>query len=335
MRTTSFLLFAACTAPELAVDRPLDTLSGSATWQWTFDDGSSCTYTRQVDGSEDRSAPWLAPDGELFRVAVTMEGDRCARRVGIDAASALEHHGLSAEGWRRGGVDEPLHLQALADDATGWQSSYVSGEVEVPEGLARFEVHADFVRGSGRGDPLHGYTPAAAPSCGWSLDQVPPYRGDHRLVVGGEVPDALLDDACGETVRLHSLTGRYLVVDLAAMDCGPCQAMASGEPAFRASLAEDGVLVDTVTLLAPSLSAPWDAASEAERAEWAEAFGLHGPVLGDRSWGAVVVGEAVGGLAYPSWVLVAPDRTVIEVGAGFSGWDAIAERIREHHAGGR
>jgi len=335
MRTPSALLSALLIAPLAACSaspaprEPVATLSGEATWRWSFDDGSACSYTRSVTATEDRSAPWLIPAGELYRASVTLDGADCAQRVGVGTAPAVEHHGLDDTGWWRGGLDAPLFVLAHWDDGAQRVASYTSEPVDLGgEGAASFEVTAELTLGEGRGDPMHGLQPPDEPSCGWSLADAPAYDGPQELREGQELPDAVFADACGEGVRLHQLTGRYLVVDLAAMDCGPCQAMAEGEGAFRAELSAQGVGVDTVTLLAPSLVEPTTAASAAERAAWAELFDLHGPVLGDRSWGAVVVAEALGdAYSYPSWIVVAPDRTVLAVRGGFGGWDEIGDLI--------
>ena len=53
------------------------TVSGEITWTVTFDEtakaagATDCTYTRQYQGVEDRSAPWLCPACEvMFRADV-------------------------------------------------------------------------------------------------------------------------------------------------------------------------------------------------------------------------------------------------------------------------
>ena len=335
MRTLPLIFLVACATDPAPKEVLLTRLTGEATWTWTFDDGGSCAYTRSMDGTEDRSAPWLAPAGTLFRVAVGLEEHRCAARVGVATGPALEHHGFDEVAWLRGGVDEPLFAQAFAAEG-GW--SHRSERVELGAEGGWYTVDASFQTRRGRGDVWHGYAPVASSACGWDLSSAPPYEGEHQLAEGAALPQVVLEDACGEAVSLRDLAGgdRYVVVDLAAMDCGPCQAMAEGEPGFRALLANEGIAVDTVTVLTPSLVEPWRATSVDDRAAWADAFGLHGPVLGDRSWGAVVWAEALGGeLAYPSWAVVAPDRTVVAVRSGFRGWEEVAAVIRGDAARGR
>ena len=44
---------------------------------------------------------------------------------------------------------------------------------------------------------------------------------------------------CLENLRLHDFSGRWLVIDVSAMDCPPCQDMAAGERAFIETLARE------------------------------------------------------------------------------------------------
>ncbi|MFT7518009.1 MAG: hypothetical protein ACI9MC_000133, partial [Kiritimatiellia bacterium] len=60
-------------------------------------------------------------------------------------------------------------------------------------------------------------------------------------------------------------------------------------------------------------------------------FGLHGPVLADRGWGYWLGNEALPtGFAYPTWILVSPELEVLDMGAGFGGFDRHKAAILAH-----
>ena len=89
-----------------------------------------------------------------------------------------------------------------------------------------------------------------------------------------------------------------------------------------------------ITLLAPSLSAILDPTPTQTLLDWTEEFSLDSPVLADRGYGYWLGKGALGDdFAYPSWVLVAPDLTVFEMGKGFSNFDGIGASIRTHNEG--
>jgi hypothetical protein len=56
-------------------------------------------------------------------------------------------------------------------------------------------------------------------------------------------------------------------------------------------------------------------------------------VLGDRGWGLSLFPPAIGDeTGYPSWVVVAPDLSVIAFDTGFGGWGEIRTLIVNHAA---
>ncbi len=156
----------------------------------------------------------------------------------------------------------------------------------------------------------------------------PPYDGPWEFHVNAPIPDGWFFDACGEPVRLHDLTGTYLVIDVAAVDCPPCQVMAQAEPAFASAMAKEGIEVRGVTLLAPSLSAILDDTPTETLEAWTKAYAVEGPVLADRGWGYAVLEHFLGAKNYPTWAVVSPDLRAIAIGSGFESYDAIAEAIR-------
>ena len=199
-------------------------------------------------------------------------------------------------------------------------------------GLFGFDITGSFTVGEEEGDPMHGFAAPDSYACGWPKSDPAPYTGDYTIDVGQPVPDGIFKDSCEETVRLHDFAGSYLFVDMSAMDCPPCQQMASGEEAFVASLAGQGIEVHVITLLAPSLANPLGETTTTMLDQWISTYDLQSPVLADRGWGLTMFLEAIMDPGYPSWVLVAPDLTVIEFGSGFGGWSEREAAVLAHAA---
>lgn len=308
-------------------------LAGRLQWDVTFADGSSsCSYGRTYAAEEDHSVDWLCPDCDvIWRADAVMDGVDCYERISSSPGASTEWLGRDGERWFRSSTEnfslteqgtvtgvEVLAVDSVADvtedGSLTWTLS-VSGELTVePVTL----------------DPWHGYRPPPSYRCGWPKADPAPYGGNYVLEVGKVVPDGVFADVCGDGLRLHDLADRWVVVEASAMDCGPCQAAASEEQAFIDDLARDGLDVVVVTLLTPSLDDVLEEASVDDRLAWTDTFLLEGPVIGDRGWAVAVLGPALGDdYAYPSWVLVDPDRIVRAFGAGYGGWDVIADRIRD------
>ena len=213
--------------------------------------------------------------------------------------------------------------------------THVAGREFEEGGSFQFAITGEFTVGDGKGDASHGFSVPETYECGWPKADPPPYTGDYNLAVGQTLPDGVFKDRCDEAVRIHDFAGKYLIVDISAVNCPPCQAMAAAEPAFIEAMAAEGIDVEMITLLAPSLSAVLDPTETQILEDWTTEFGLHSPVLGDRGYGYWLGKGAMGDdFAYPSWVLVAPDLTVFEVGKSFSSFDLIGESIRSHNSGG-
>ena len=94
----------------------------------------------------------------------------------------------------------------------------------------------------------------------------------------------------------------------------------------------DGFDIEMVTLLAPSLSSVLSPTSTETLTAWTEEYQLDGPVLADRGYGYWLGNDALESFAYPTWILVAPDLTVFELGTGFSNFDGIEASIRAYEA---
>jgi AhpC/TSA family len=318
------------------------TVSGDVTWNVQFDaeaiaaGATNCAYTRHYEGVQDESAKWLCPSCEvMFRATVEMtQGlQDCYSQISSDPPE------VEWIGWGPGGVyyrgvgagmtEQGTAMMAGADVTV---ANSVAADLPAPNGgLFGFGITGALVVDEEDGDPLHGFEPANSYDCGWPTSNAPEYTGDYKIVVGETVPDGLFLDACDEVVRLHDFEGDYLLIDMSAIDCPPCQQMASGEEAFVGSLALEGVDVHVITLLAPSLADPLGETTNSMLNNWVNTYGLQSPVLADRGWGLTMFLDAIGeGLGYPSWVLVAPDLTVVEFGSGFGGWAAHEASILAH-----
>ncbi|MFT4623411.1 MAG: hypothetical protein ACI8PZ_002067 [Myxococcota bacterium] len=325
-------LILACVPDTSAPLAAVVTLTGEATWTADFDAAAEaaglvdCSYTRAYDGSEDRSVPWLCPGCDaMFRLDTELvRGEPCHKSVSSLPVDALEWHGPAGEGWRRAGPNLPLSRQGTAPpdaDVRRWTNS--TDWVAAAAGQVRFTVDGTFREGEGRGDPWHGNRPQRGEyGCGWPRADPPAWEGPWTVREGKTLPDGWFEDQCFETVRLHDFAGRWLIVELSALDCPPCQDMAAGEAAFVEAMAAEGITVEVITLLVPSLGDPFGDTAAEQQIAWAATYGLRSPVLADRGWGPWVLGDALdGGLSFPAWAVVDPSLEVVAVGSGFGGWD--------------
>ena len=345
MRTPLFLTFLlGCGSPIVDVDDPgvgigsgppseVATLSGEITWEIEFDAASGlqdCVYMRRYEGVEDISAPWLCLDCDnVFQVDMQMSDmDRDCYGLISGAPETTEWLGFSDSTFFRGGA--PHYQLSNQGDAVHNGSEVTTSSVtdwyDLEDGSGQFQLTvtgalSHGVDSSGGIDPWWGFQTPDVYACGWPKSGLPEYTGDWKIRTGSAVPDGWFKDACGESVRLHDVVaGRYTLVDISAVDCPPCQDMASGERAWIQEMRGAGIDVEVVTLLAPSLSAPLDRTPKPQLNEWVDAFGLESPVLGDRGWGYWVVSEAEPDFAYPSVVLVDPDLNVMQIDVGWGGW---------------
>lgn len=318
------------------------TVSGDVTWSVVFDadakasGATDCTYTRHYEGVQDESAKWLCPQCEvMFRADVEMTQGQtdCFLQISEGLPATLEWIGWGNGAFYRGlGAGMSEQGTAAVDGAAVSTANAVMDLEHAAGGLFGFDITGSFALGEQEGDPMHGFAVPETYACGWPKSDPAPYAGDYTIDVGQPVPDGIFKDACDETVRLHDFAGSYLFVDMSAMDCPPCQQMASGEEAFVASLAGQGIEVHVITLLAPSLANPLGETTTTMLEQWISTYDLQSPVLADRGWGLTMFLEAIVEPGYPSWVLVAPDLTVIEFGSGFGGWSEREAAIVAHAA---
>jgi hypothetical protein len=318
------------------------TLEGSATWNLEFDADAqaagltNCSYTRTYTGGfEDRSAPWLCPDCDVvYKADVSLEGLDCYEQVAGADVPAIEWVGHGNGAYFRT-YFENARLSEQGAVVTSGDAFDVLNETEWYEhsegGNFRFIVTGGFTTGTGQGDAFHGFAPPAEHACGWPTTSSELVLGKGPLEIGKPLPDGLFMDVCEEGVRLHDFEGKYLVIDVSAMDCGPCRSMAAEHGEFVTAMTEAGLDAEVITLLAPSLSGVLDTTKTSELQDWIDTYALHSPVLGDRGYGYWLLGESLGEeFGYPAWAVVAPDLEVIEVWKGFGGWEDISAIITEH-----
>jgi thiol-disulfide isomerase/thioredoxin len=317
------------------------TISGDITWNVTFDadaqmaGATDCAYTRHYEGVEDASAPWLCRDCEvMFRADVQMTAGQedCFSQISSGMPAAQEWIGYGNGSWWRSGaglMSEQGTAMVMADDIA---TSHAVLDLDAPlGGLFSFTIAGQLTTGEADGDPLHGFVPADSYSCGWPKADPAPYTGDYTIVLGQTVPDGTFLDECDEVVRLHDFAGSYLMIDMSAIDCPPCQTMAGLEEQFVSDMAMQGIDVHVITLLAPSLTDVYGETTNAMLSNWTSQFSLMSPVLADRGWGlSMFLTLFEDGAAYPSWVLVDPTLQVFETGEGFGGYESIQASILAH-----
>lgn len=310
------------------------TLHGEMTWTVDFDADAEaaghtdCSYTREYTGTEDLSAPWLCGECDLlFQADVELIAGRteCFDQVSPNDPAPSEWMGFNDDHYFRNG-----RIQGTADVGDSITTEHFVDEVPAQNGgLLSFTIDAEFHVGDETGDVMHGVEIADAYDCGWPKADPAPYTGDYTLAIGETLPDGWFRDICGDTVRLHDFFGRYLVVDISAMDCPPCRTMAQQEGAFVEAMADEGIEVEVITLLAPSLSDTSGTPTDEQLQSWIDDYDLHSPVLADQVWAISVASPALGeDYAYPTSILVRPDGTVMEWRTGFSSFDPFAEAFR-------
>jgi hypothetical protein len=325
-------------------------LDGGATWAVDFDADAEaagyvdCSYHRAYAGAVEVSdVPWLCPTCEVIvRTAVTMDQglEDCYHVITNGGTpSPVEYLGWSGTSWMRASTENfLLTAQGVAvpgTDAITWshETPYNFEDADGNAWGATFHITGEATLSDAVADPMRGLWPPDAYECGWPKADPPPWDGDFTLAIGETLPDGVFRDVCNDGVRLHDLLGEWLVIDISAMDCGPCQQMAEDTPAAIEALALEGLDARAVTLLAPSLADTLPTATRQQLYDWTLAFDLHDPVLGDRGYGTWVIGasasDAFGeGFAYPTWVVVSPEGTVVGGHVGYGSWEDVAAVIR-------
>lgn len=317
------------------------TISGSATWSVTFDadakaaGATDCSYTRQYEGVQDHSKPWVCVDCEvIFRTTVQMTagGDDCFPQISEAEPAEEEWVGYANGTWYR----TPYFVIAASDQGTmtlnGNAVTVVNDAQDmeadiIGAGTFGFDIEGSFTLGEEDGDPLHGWVATNNYACAWGKNAPAPYAGDYSLAVGQTLPDGLMRDKCDDIYRLHDAKGSYVVVFLSALNCPACNTMASQEPAFIEEMAGKGIDVTTITIMQPSLDDPFGDTSKAQLEYWSTKHGIETPVLADRGLGLFMFlplyPEELG---YPAWIVADPDLKVLRHGTAVD-WVTIRNTI--------
>jgi len=304
------------------------TLDGSLTWTLHQANGQDCSYAETYAATEDLSHPWTCPDCEVQFVAdVTADDEDCYRKVN-GALPEREYLGFTSRGgpfYRQTAANFPLDM--LGDFSLDEEALSIHASLESDDG-STLSVQGTLDRTPVESDGWNGFTPPSTYACGWPKADPPPFEGEWAYHVNQTIPDGWFKDTCDESVRLHDLAGSYLVIDVSAVDCAPCQLMASKEAAFTGAMAKDGIDVRSVTLLAPSLSAILDDTPIETLETWKKTYGVSGLVLADRGWGYAIPEKFLGAKNYPTWTVISPDLRAIAIGSGFESYQNIENAIR-------
>ena len=330
------------------------TLSSEVVWTLEFDEDAEangfwdCTYARTYEGQSRGDVPWLCQDCDwIFEGTASMsDGLDCySQIVSEPTESRIEMWGIAGDALHRSGSSQaPMGELATFEGskveegwsaAIGWASDY-----ELTDG-GNMNLSAAGTMTWGE-DDAHVYPDPWGPrsnayTCEWECNDPGDLAADYELVLGNTIPNARLEDACGESVDLWDFYGSYLVIDSSQSDCGPCRSMAETEHEFIEQMQAAGIPVRVVTLLGNGLGDPTGTPDQETFDAWVSDFDLTEPVLKDKGYAYALFpsffsdtyGDAFG---YPAWLVVTPEMKLLYGNVGFSSWDNVAEVIEEDWA---
>lgn len=322
---------------------------GEIAWTLDFDADAEaggyvdCSYARTWEGSQALDLGYLCPDCAMIfpGEALLYEGLSCYQQLDAEGVELQEEAwGFSEDGrfFRSGGNTRPLSELSTLDPsspegaAVAWVSEYelTSGGTMTlsASGAVSWWLDPELLLPDPWPSRTEPYT------CGWPQADPGDLVLDYDLQIGSVFPNVRLIDQCAEKLALWDLYGRWLVLDTAQPDCGPCRSMADTAEAFVVQMAGEGIEVVVVNLLGAGLGAPFDEPDPEVYADWVETYESSGPVLKDRGFGYALfpsfAEEATGeSFGYPTWVVVDPQMRIHAVNIGFSDWEAVADLIRE------
>ena len=318
-------------------------LAGEGRWQVLFDEAAQadgyvdCEYRRSYAGGvEDRSSPWRCLECEQnWKILTTLDEGRddCYSQISDDVPEFVEWLGHGGGTFFRGAAEnDVLYEHGTSEVDADQLQIHLETSYEIGSGTFTFVIDGDFQISTVEADPMHGLHAPEQYACGWPKADPPSYAGPYVLRQGEILPDGVFFDQCSEPVRLHDMKGQWMLLDISAADCPPCQQLAMAEHDLIATADSLGADLQVVTLLSASLVTN-DSADLGLLDAWQEGLGTTGPILTDRAYGRTVVAEAVSSIgstfAYPTMVLVDPDLEVraIQTGFGQTTFDLLEEHL--------
>jgi hypothetical protein len=322
---------------------PTEHLSGELTWSLAFAEQADCEVTLAYDAVEDRSHPWLCSECDVMYQAdiEVIEGDdTCLSQVEGLVHGEQAWLGRSEDRWFTSGILNH-RLDVAADLTLTDEAVTISGGAS-PVADVAVTLSGELQRTYSHDDDMAGMTPPATYTCGWSKADPVAYEGPWDMEVGGQLADGWFEDQCGESVRLFDLLDdSYLIIDISAVYCEPCQRMASEHHEFTEAMLEAGIAAKVVTLLTINVSKQLETPEQIDLTDWAEQFELADPVLASRGWGYWSVGfnkhvdeggdpAEFKGNGMPTWLAVAPDGEILQVSSGYGSWGQMEYVVKNH-----
>lgn len=120
--------------------------------------------------------------------------------------------------------------------------------------------------------------PWSAPENRWPTIEQDPVLTGEGFQVGEVIPELRGPDQFGDEVSLWQFHGQLMVLDISAMWCGPCQALAEHVGESQERFADDGVVFVTV-LPQDKVGGSVDVS---ELQQWAELGGENAPIVADQ-----------------------------------------------------
>jgi hypothetical protein len=329
---------------------PTQQLSSTVTWTLEFDEEgegngfTDCTYSREYAATEQMDLPWLCGDFDaIFEGTATMtEGLDCySQIVSEPTEERTEMWGISSDTLYRSGASqapmgELTTFEAVVEEEISSASIEWSGEYELTDGGMMVLSAAGSMEWWTDPELLteDPWGPrAAAYACEWECNDPGTLEPDYDLALGDTLPNARLEDACGERVDLWDFYGSYIVMDSSQSDCGPCRSMAEQEHDFVQQMRDAGIPVRVVTMLGNGLADPYGTPDQDTLDEWVDTYDLTEPVLKDRGFTyalfpSFLADEYEEDYGFPAWIIVDPEMKLIFGNVGFSSWDDVAEAIQ-------
>ena len=148
-----------------------------------------------------------------------------------------------------------------------------------------------------------------APVNSWEVGAPAACLQGEGFEVGQTVPDLRLQDQFDAEVSLWQFAGKLMLLDVSTLWCGPCALLGAEAEATYQQYRDQGFVYVTV-IQQDYYGGP---AKLGDVQEWAGAFALTSPVLGDPDAKTLPALEVIGGIpSFPGVLLVGRDLKVIE-----------------------